>query len=850
MAEAILLHCPIRGQLAVRQRAADQLTFTEEKRRIDAIRYLIQRRYPPENFGVETTLFQLGHKGRNSFRTDFAIYDKSFNEVRSYKPEKRLEYMKLLAEIKRDNVHAEEAKATQVKSALRLVPDLTTLGVYWDDIEQRFFYRIIHGRKEDINEAPISKIPDWGNTVGSTILFYKDLDPAKDLVRIFDELENALHTYVVDKTKRYSLILQLLLTKIHDEKQHEKRLQLPLDFQDFSVEAVSDSVVQERMNQALQQALGYYQKYLPERIETEFRCPSEALRRTSQILAPINLLRSKTQVIQAFYMKFAKSLYKWDLAQYFTPHEVIDFIVNVTNPRYGQHVKDPACGSADFLISAFRYVNQSGADTLWGSDNSEQAVQISVLNMVLNGDGKTQIVKQDSLEAYTPSSTKYSVILCNPPFGKKIIEKRFEILRKFDMGYDWKQEENGVKRTDNVCESQQVGILFAELCVRLAEPGGRVGIILPNGYLGNRGIEYVALREWLLRNAKLVGIVAFPRFTFKKAGADVSASVVFLERRKEPLGHAKESKDYRFYIGLIDSVGWRAGDKTAVPIYLRDLDTGILVLNDENEPILDSDFAPILEEFLCSPASNCFPWLLQDREIPEGGQGWSIAIEDILRLPDLVLDPKRHSFKFNEVRRKISNAEYFKLIDVLDFINDKKFKPVPDKFYQYVEIQNIGVGQYDYEEMRGWQLPSRAKLHAQPGDIFIPHVWGCSGKWFIAAGNCDRLIVTNGCSRLRLKPDKEDYLIDLAIGLCSENFAVQMRSLARGSDGLAEVIDDDLSQVILPRITNTKLRSHISMQLEPIVTGKIQFSKVANTIIKGINNYPAITLRKSHCSLV
>src|SRR4051794_10338873 len=146
--EATLLHCPIRGGLRVKQRASDDLTFTEEKHRIDAIRYLLQRRYPRDNFGVEATLFRLGREGRNSFRTDFTIYDRPWKELRDQPPEDRIGNVRVLAEIKRDNSTAEEAKATQVRSALRLVPDTQTLGVYWDDIEQRFFFRRTEGRIE------------------------------------------------------------------------------------------------------------------------------------------------------------------------------------------------------------------------------------------------------------------------------------------------------------------------------------------------------------------------------------------------------------------------------------------------------------------------------------------------------------------------------------------------------------------------------------------------------------------------------------------------------------------------------------------------------------------------------
>ena len=122
--------------------------------------------------------------------------------------EAALLHIRLLAEIKRDNVDATRAKAVQVTSALRLVPDLDTLGVYWDDIEQRFFFKTLDGKRQTITQAPISKIPIWGDPVGSVRLTYADLDPATNLVRIFDALESALHVYVVDKAERYSLIQQ------------------------------------------------------------------------------------------------------------------------------------------------------------------------------------------------------------------------------------------------------------------------------------------------------------------------------------------------------------------------------------------------------------------------------------------------------------------------------------------------------------------------------------------------------------------------------------------------------------------------------------------------------------------
>jgi type I restriction enzyme M protein len=855
MTEASLLHCPIRGGLRVRQRAADQLTFTEEKQRIDAIRYLLQRKYPKENFAVETTLFKLGNAGRNSFRTDFAIYDQPVDDLRHLTLEDRLSHLRLLAEVKRDNTTAASAKATQVVGAIQLVPSTDALGVYWDDVEQRFFSRKLEGKKSVVCEAPIGKIPAWGSNLDSTKLTYNDLEPAKDLVRIFDAIEDAIHTYVVDKSERYTLIQQLLLLKIHDENIHKegRGREGTLDFQDFTAEAISDSEVRRLMNSALSKAAAHYNLYLPsgKQIDAKFNCSAEVLRNATKLLALVNILGSKVQVIQQFYMKFAKSLYKWDLAQYFTPHEVIDFIVDLVNPRRGEHVYDPACGSADFLISAFRRVGTPADPCVWGADNSEQAVQVSILNMVMNGDGKTQIDHHDSLSSYSErKGSRFSSVLCNPPFGTKIVERRFEVLRKFDMGHRWTKAEVGAAKTDEVRVSQQTGILFAELCVRLAAPRGRVGIILPNGYLGNRSVEYVALREWLLRHTKVVAIVAFPRFTFKKSGADVSASVVLLERREKPLATAKESSDYIFFCGNIESVGWRAGDSKAALLYKRDPLSGELLLNEENEPELDADFRQVLVEFLQSPAIDYFDWTIADREIGMGPQSEGIDIAEVASISDLNLDPKRYSSKYRAVRRRIEEEDCFCLGDVLELASKGRPNVVPSNLYQYVEIELIGIGEYDFTEMRGWQLPGRARLLADAGDIFIPHLWGSAGKWFMAAGDCRKLIVTNGCTRLRLKEGRRAWLADIVMGLSSEAFSVQMRALSTGSDGLAEISDDDLMTIVLPRISSSQIRSQIEDKLGALVTGTGRFGKFAQSLVELSDEFPGPPARKSHCALV
>ena len=329
----------------------------------------------------------------------------------------------------------------------------------------------------------------------------------------------------------------------------------------------------------LERALEFYQPFLPDTVPHSIGCTGSMLRSVSAILAPVRFLNTKREVVQDFYMYFASEVYKWELGQYFTPTEVVDFIVEMVNPRAGEHVKDPACGSGDFLISAFQFAEHRNGtnlkDSVWGADSSSQAVQVAILNMVLNGDGKSQIHEEDSLLNVAKFVDRFRVMLCNPPFGVKIIETRQEVLRQFDLGHQWKRNGEGVwEKTNKVRKSQQVGLLFAELCVRQAAPGGRVGIILPNGYLGNKNPGYIAFREWLIRNARVAVIAAFPRFTFKKSGADVSASALLLEKRVSPLTRSKDAETHPFYAGIVESVGREVSNKRDRKVFKREPETG------------------------------------------------------------------------------------------------------------------------------------------------------------------------------------------------------------------------------------------------------------------------------------
>ena len=852
--------CPIRGILRVNKKSKDGLTSTEEFYRVEAIKYLLSKGYPKENFLIEPIIKKFGNSGRNSFRSDFAVLDVPSSSIHHGDTNLLLSHALLICEVKKDNKRSKYVKETQVKPMLDFAIKDNTLALYWDNLDRRVFWKETNNGTKEVKEGPISFLPKYGLSIKTTPLTFNTIEPVESLIDAFTRIEDILHKESFSPEKRYEIILQFLLAKIFDEHAYETRGDMPLEIQDYRSLGTAPEMTEKKVADVIRRAVQFYGAHLPNKISDTLVLSGTALYDVLQILAPIKIIHSKRDVIQTFYMRFAKDLYKWDMAQYFTPTTVTDFIIDIINPQFGEHVADPACGSADFLVAAFRFgrkYNPGFADCIWGVDNSANAVQVAVLNMVLNGDGKSKIIKEDSLENVNKYKEQYAVITCNPPFGTKIVEKRTEVLRNYDLGYEWIVDKDGnLKKTETLLEQQETGILFAELCVQECKKGGRIALIVPNGYLGNRSMKYRILREWLLRNTKIVAIVSLPRFTFKSSGADVSASVLFLEKRFEPLEDLTKDQPYRFAVEMIEKVGWDASNSKASPIYKHNKDDGSLIIGEDGSPVIDCDFDEVVHRIITSDAAICFEWLSKGREQPVSEASWTISNDEIYADRELTLDPKRYSRKMVELRSNLQKGNHFLLGDLVDFLpekttsNGEKVTIKKSGVYQYVEIADIGHGDFYSKEMRGWELPSRAKHFAEGNDIYFGSIWGSAIKWCYIPQNGERIVVTNGCFRCRIKPDKEVFLPDLLAYMNSEGWGVQLRAFARGSDGLAEICEDDARNVIIPEL-NENVRDSMQVYIQNLKSGADTLNSFVLQLIKGNKvNFCEPEKRPSHIVLV
>jgi type I restriction enzyme M protein len=144
----------------------------------------------------------------------------------------------------------------------------------------------------------------------------------------------------------------------------------------------------------------------------------------------------------------------------------------------------------------------------------------------------------------------FDLILTNPPFGAKIPVIGKELLRQYELGHRWIEKENCWRRTTELLDKQPPQVLFVERCLQLLKPGGRAGIVLPEGVFGNPSDRYIW--EYVRQNAAILAIVSLPPETFQPS-THTKTSVVFFEKSAtarrvfmavaKMIGHNKNGKE-------------------------------------------------------------------------------------------------------------------------------------------------------------------------------------------------------------------------------------------------------------------------------------------------------------------
>jgi len=212
-----------------------------------------------------------------------------------------------------------------------------------------------------------------------------------------------------------------------------------------------------------------------------------------------------------------------DAGQFRTPRHIIDFIVEVVDPKKNETILDPACGTAGFLISAYKHIlkqNKEKALTpdeklklmnnLAGYDISPDMVKLALVNMYLHGFPEPKIHEYDSLTSEKRWDETFDVILANPPFmtpsGGIVPHKRFSV------------------------QSGKAEALFVDYILEHLNIHGKGGVVIPEGILENYTKDFTKIRKMLVENG-LYAIVSLPVGTFNPYSGSIKTSIVFFDRK-------------------------------------------------------------------------------------------------------------------------------------------------------------------------------------------------------------------------------------------------------------------------------------------------------------------------------
>jgi len=271
-------------------------------------------------------------------------------------------------------------------------------------------------------------------------------------------------------------------------------------------------------------------------------------------LAPLNLAMAPAHVLGEAFQALIGPRLRGDKGQFFTPKSLVKAMVRIIAPKAHESVLDPACGTGGFLGEAHIFQFESGEVTdgvkgrLVGIEKDHDLARLATALLHIGTCGRSELLNANSLdpfevaEAGLAGDVQFDVILTNPPFGSRIPVEDKNILRNFDLAHAWVcHGENSWSMTAAVLDGQDPQILFIERSVKALKPGGRMGIVLPEGVFGNRQEGYVW--AWLRQHGIIKTLLDCPRTTFQPS-TDTKTNVLFFEKNLTvaPLGNNGHSK--------------------------------------------------------------------------------------------------------------------------------------------------------------------------------------------------------------------------------------------------------------------------------------------------------------------
>ncbi len=416
-------------------------------------------------------------------------------------------------------------------------------------------------KRTDEGEESISNIPNFGGDIPKWQYLRgvenSDIKPI-DLNDLRGVLKK-IHDYLWNGGKRnpaeaFNEFSKIIFTKIMDEKtlktnkNYTKHYQFQLDRDESK----------EDLEKRIKGLYDIYKERDSNVFDDKLILDSDEIKFLVKELEKYNLNKTDLDIKGKVFQDFFANFFKGDAGQYFTPMNIVRFIVNLFDIHDDDLVIDPSCGSGGFLLQSLHQIQQKSKlidneiekhnywhsfakDKLYGIEISGGIARTAKMNMIIHDDGHTNIITHDGLDRFKNFQEKntefkqnsFNYIFTNPPFGSSIKKEKsyFAIFEKFAFSNVDFIDELIDKKVEKKLNNQKSEILFIERYYQLLKDGGKVAVVLPDGILTNSSMQHI--RDYIIERFKLLASFSLPQHTFSSYGAGVKSSILVLQKKSK-----------------------------------------------------------------------------------------------------------------------------------------------------------------------------------------------------------------------------------------------------------------------------------------------------------------------------
>jgi type I restriction enzyme M protein len=648
---------------------------------------------------------------------------------------------------------------------------------------------------------------------GGTIFEDLKIVSKEELIKILEKVHDTVwQGGKLAPTTAFDEVSKLMFCKIWDEKTTRKE-----DYYKFQIgsnESAKD--VFDRINSIY----GSAKKKDPRVFTEDIKLSPEVVFSVVEQLQEVNFTKTDLDTKGVAFERFMEDFFKGKMGQYFTPREIIEFMVEFAILHFDEDeylnlkVLDPACGSGGFLLhildfirkwSEKNYDDREASDhwhefakrNIYGIEINEQIARVCKMNMILHDDGHTNVISFDALEDFSKieeehkdfKKDSFDLILTNPPFGAVIKKSEREYIKNYELG------EGKIR--------QKTEILFIERCWEFLRNEGILGIIIPDGILTNSSLQYV--RDFILDRFKVLAVISIPNFAFTHYGAGVKSSLVFLQKKEK----GKDLGNYSIYLADVKHIGYDAtgrNDKNNLKDILKERRESLKTyrlkknLNFERFIVYKNELEGRLDVYYYTEEFREL-----EKKLKECGV-------NIVKLKDVcirITDGSHYSPKSGDNFKK----NYITVKDLDDFGN--------------IDIDNCNkISDEEYNKLikRGCKPSKDDVLFSKDGTI---------GKTYLVNENDDFVVLS---SLAILTPDKDKIIPKYLEIILSSNIVLSSIKRAMGGSALRRIILDNLKNIKIP-LPPKEIQEKIVRIIEDAYKLKKQKEKDAENLLNSIDEY-------------